>query len=250
MRFSIITVCYNASKTIRTTIESILSQQNEEVEYIIIDGESKDGTIEIIRSFQNQIAYFSSEPDNGIYDAMNKGISKASGDFIGILNSDDFFAHSGVLKTVSQAFFQNPDIDGVYGDLVYVDQQNPNKVKRYWKAGYFNPKNFYWGWMPPHPTVFLRREVYQSVGSFNLKLRSAADYEFLLRACLKFGKKLHYIPEILVSMRMGGKSNASLNNRFQANVEDRLAWKVNSLKGGHLASLLKPFRKISQFFIK
>lgn len=250
MKFSIITVSYDARHTIRSTIESVLSQQIEEVEYIIVDGLSKDGTIEIIRQFQEKITHWISEPDNGIYDAMNKGLSMATGDVIGILNADDFYSRPDVLDRVQQFFFQNPGIDGLYSDLVYVDQYNPSKIIRLWKAGHFNPKSFHWGWMPPHPTVFLRREVYQSVGNFNLQFRSAADYEFILRACLKFGKKLHYLPGVVVHMRAGGLSNASLKNRLKANAEDRLAWKVNRLNGGLLASVLKPFRKIIQFLDK
>jgi glycosyltransferase involved in cell wall biosynthesis len=249
MKFSIITVSYDASHTIRSTIESVLSQQIEEVEYIIIDGLSKDGTIEIIRQFQDKITHWISEPDNGIYDAMNKGLSLATGDVIGILNADDFYSRPDVLDRVQQCFTQFPDIDGVYGDLVYVDQDDSNKVIRTWRSGGFSHLNFFYGWMPPHPTVFFKREVYQSVGSFNTNFRTAADYEFLLRACIKFEKRLHYIPEILVHMRAGGMSNASLKNRIKANSEDRLAWKVNGLKGSLIATLLKPLRKIGQLFI-
>jgi glycosyltransferase involved in cell wall biosynthesis len=250
MKFSIITVLFNAENTIRQTLESILVQKNVNLELIIIDGNSSDNSRQIIGEFSSHISHFVSEPDQGIYDAMNKGLSLATGDIIGILNADDFYCRPDVLERVQQIFISKPGIDGVYSDLVYVEQYKPTIFIRHWKAGPFNPKNFYWGWMPPHPTVFLKREVYQSVGNFSLQFRSAADYEFLLRACLKFGKKLHYLPGVVVHMRAGGLSNASLKNRLKANAEDRLAWKINGLNGGFLASILKPIRKIIQFLDK
>lgn len=250
MKFTIITVSYNAAKSIRDTLENVLAQQEILLEYILIDGSSNDGTLDILSEYKESITHLISEPDNGIYDAMNKGLALATGDIIGILNSDDFYCRNDVLERVQQYLIKNPTIDGVYSDLNYVDQDNPNKVIRHWKAGPYHPKNFYKGWMPPHPTVFLRREVYESVGNFNLQLKSAADYEFLLRACLKFGKKLHYLPGVVVHMRAGGMSNASLKNRLKANAEDRLAWKINGLKGGTNASILKPFGKITQFLKK
>jgi glycosyltransferase len=248
MKISIITVCYNSQQTIADCINSIINQKVVNYEIVVIDGASKDNTIDIVNGYGNMIAKVIIEPDKGIYDAMNKGLSLATGDIIGILNSDDFYSRPDVLERVRSCFIQNSDADGVYSDLVYVDKYDKQKVIRTWKAGHFNPKNFNWGWMPPHPTVFLKREVYQSVGNFNLQFRSAADYEFLLRACLKFGKKLHYLPGVVVHMRAGGLSNASLKNRLKANAEDRLAWKVNRLNGGFLASLLKPLRKIIQFW--
>ena len=247
MKFSIITACYNSEKTIADCLNSILAQTGVLVELIIIDGASNDKTLDIIKSYGSKISKVISERDNGIYDAMNKGLSLATGDVIGILNSDDYYCRTDVLARVQQGLAQHPDADGVYSDIVYVDQANNEKVVRTWIAGSFNSRKFYYGWMPPHPGVFLKKEVYRQVGYFNLQLKSAADYEFLLRACLKFDKKLVYLPGIVVNMRVGGMSNASLKNRLRANAEDRLAWKLNRLRGGLLASLLKPFRKIVQF---
>ena len=248
MKFSIITVCFNSRETISDSIDSILVQKETGLELIVIDGGSTDGTVDILKEYGNRISVLISDPDNGIYDAMNKGLSLATGDVVGILNSDDYYCRPDVLARVQQCLLQQPDADGVYSDIVYVDQQDKERVLRTWIAGTYSPGKFYYGWMPPHPGVFFKKEVYREVGYFNLQLKSAADYEFLLRACLKFGKKLAYMPGIVVHMRVGGMSNASLKNRLRANVEDRLAWEINGLKGGLLASLLKPFRKIGQFF--
>ncbi len=247
MKVSIITVCFNSEATIDKTLKSVAIQNYPFIEHIIIDGGSTDSTIKIIAEYSLTTKRVISEPDKGIYDAMNKGLSMATGDIIGILNSDDFYCRNDVIESASRFLTNNPEFDGVYSDLVYVDRMNTNKVIRKWKAGSFNPKNFYWGWMPPHPTIFFKKEVYHSVGHFNLSFRSAADYEFLIRACIKFEKKLHYLPGTTVYMRAGGMSNANLKNRLKANAEDRLAWKVNGLKGGYLASFAKPIRKIFQF---
>jgi glycosyltransferase len=250
VKFSIITVSYNSANSIAKTIESVLSQEDVAVEYILIDGYSKDGTQTIIEKYISKISIFVSETDYGIYDAMNKGLSFATGDIIGILNSDDVYIDKFVLKDIYETFQANPNIDGVYADLQYTNPRNNNKIVRHWVAGEFSPSNFYKGWMPPHPTVFLKNAVYQRAGLFNLNLKSAADYEFLLRACLVHGTKLFYLPRTIVNMSIGGQSNASILNRLRANQEDRLAWKINNLRGGYLASILKPLRKIFQFTLK
>ncbi|MFI5154414.1 MAG: glycosyltransferase, partial [Chitinophagales bacterium] len=189
------------------------------------------------------------EEDSGIYDAMNKGIQAASGDVIGILNSDDIYANEKVLSRVA-AVFADPGIDACYADLQYVHKEDQNKVVRVWKSGHFKSRSFYWGWMPPHPTFFVRRSVYEKVGLFNISLKSAADYEMMLRILVKYKLRAKYIPEVLVKMRMGGISNASILNRVRANKEDRLAWKINGLQPYFFTLYVKPFRKISQFLIK
>jgi glycosyltransferase len=190
-----------------------------------------------------------SEKDNGIYDAMNKGIGLATGDVIGILNSDDMYTDGEVLQKVAEAF-ADPKVMTVYADLQYVDQDNPEKVIRTWKTGQFRKKSFYYGWMPPHPTFFVRREVYDQVGLFNTSLRSAADYELMLRILLKYGMSVVYIPHVIVRMRAGGMSNASLRNRLRANKEDRMAWKLNGLQPYFFTLYMKPLRKIPQYIIK
>lgn len=245
---SIITATFNAEKTLSDCIESI-SRQSVDSEHVIIDGESTDGTLKIIKHYRTSIAKVVSEPDRGIYDAMNKGIKIATGDVIGILNADDFYASNDVLKKISNVFL-DPNVDACYGDLVYVNNKNKNKITRYWKSGDFNIRKFYFGWMPPHPTFFVRRSVYKKYGLFNLNLGSSADYEIMIRFLLKKRLNVAYIPEVLVNMRTGGESNASLLNRLKANRNDRKAWKVNGLRLYPWIIILKPLRKIGQWLFK
>lgn len=246
MKISIITVSYNSAGTIRDTIESVLNQTYSDIEYILVDGASKDDTISIIKSYGTKISKLISEKDNGIYDAMNKGINVATGDVIGILNSDDFYSHSNVIKNVVQKF--EKDTDAVYGDLVYVSGADKNKIVRTWKAGKYEVGSFQKGWMPPHPTFFVKKSVYEKLGMFTDQLKSAADYEIMLRFIHKHQIKLNYLPEIIVHMRTGGASNVSLKNRFKANREDKKAWKMNGLKPSPLTFIRKPLSKLSQFF--
>jgi glycosyltransferase len=249
MKISIITVVYNNITTIKDTIESVLSQDYADIEYIIVDGGSTDGTLEVIKSYGNRITKFISEPDKGIYDAMNKGLRLATGKIAGILNSDDFYADSTVISSVI-ATFQQQKTDSVYGDLVYVKPQNTQQVLRYWRSGKYNRKKFLFGWMPPHPAFFVKRELYEKLGYFNLDFTSAADYELMLRFLYKHRISAAYLPKLLVKMRAGGKSNKSVENRVKANREDKDAWIVNNLKFLPFTFILKPIRKIPQFFIK
>ncbi|MEM1220543.1 MAG: glycosyltransferase family 2 protein [Bacteroidota bacterium] len=246
MKVSIITATYNSSETIRDTIESVLCQTYKNIEHIIIDGASKDGTLEIVHSYGGKIAKVISEPDGGIYDAMNKGISMASGDVVGILNSDDFFAHDRVIEKVVRSF-EMTECDSAYGDLQYVDPSETAKVVRNWRAGRYTRNSWLYGWMLPHPTFYVRKDVYERFGTFNLRLRSAADYEIMLRFLYKNKISATYIPEVLVRMRTGGVSNSSIKNRLAANKEDRQAWRMNGLTPRFYTTLLKPIRKIGQF---
>ena len=248
MKLTVITPSYNSAGTIRDTLQSIAAQDYPFVEHIIIDGHSTDGTLKIASEYPH-VSRMISAKDEGIYHAMNKGLRLATGDIIGILNSDDLYTSDQVLSQVAKVF-EDESVDGCYADLQYVNPKQLDKISRTWKSGEFGPRSFYWGWMPPHPTVFLRKRVYDSVGNFNLTLRSAADYEFLLRVFLKNNYKFKYIPKTLVKMRTGGMSNASLRNRFRANREDRMAWELNGLKPYFFTLYLKPFRKIFQFLIK
>ncbi|MBO0938373.1 glycosyltransferase [Fibrella sp. HMF5335] len=250
MTVSIITVVYNGANTIAEAIESVLGQSYSPIEYIIIDGASTDGTADIIRSYGNSIARFISEPDGGIYDAMNKGIAAATGDIIGILNADDLYRHPDVIGRVVDVFQQQPTVDGVYGDLVYAQRNEPDRVTRYWRAGDYQHGDFLYGWMPPHPTFFVRTNVYKKYGMFTTSLRSAADYELMLRLIHKHQIRIAYLNEVLVVMRLGGVSNSSLRNRLKANREDRMAWQLNELKPNWLTLWLKPIRKLSQFWSK
>jgi glycosyltransferase involved in cell wall biosynthesis len=248
MKFSIITATYNSGGTVVDTLRSVQQQSHPDIEHIIVDGGSTDNTLEIVSGF-GHVAKSISEKDGGIYDAMNKGISMAEGEVIGILNSDDVYINDGVIARVEREF-SDPNVQATYADLQYVQQNDLNKIVRTWRTGLFNRKNFYYGWMPPHPTFFVRREVYNKVGLFDISLRSAADYEMMLRILLKHEMATKYIPEVIVKMRSGGVSNASFRNRLIANREDRLAWKKNGLQPYFFTLYAKPIRKISQFLIK
>ncbi|MBS1596792.1 MAG: glycosyltransferase [Bacteroidetes bacterium] len=248
MKVSIITATFNSEATIRNTMNCIREQDYANIEHIIVDGLSQDGTLKIVGDFPH-VAKVISEKDKGIYDAMNKGISLAGGEVIGILNSDDVYVNNHVVSTIASVF-ENEQVDLCYADLQYVQHQNINKVVRTWKSGHFSKRSFYLGWMPPHPTVFVRREVYEKFGLFNTSLKSAADYEMMLRFLLKNKITAYYIPHVLVKMSTGGMSNASVWNRIRANREDRLAWKLNGLRPYFFTLYLKPLRKISQFIIR
>lgn len=246
MRVSIITIAYNSAETIEDTIKSVIAQDHDDVEYIIIDGASKDGTMDIVRRYGDQISVVISEPDKGIYDAMNKGVQAASGDIIGILNSDDYYADEHVLSDVVTKF-DSDGCDGLYADLVYVNRELPDKVVRFWQAGEYKPGQFKKGWMPPHPTFFVTKSCYDQFGIYSLELRSAADYELMLRFIHKHKIRICYLPRVITHMRLGGQSNVTLKNRIKANKEDRMAWKMNGLEPGKLTFLRKPLSKLTQF---
>jgi glycosyltransferase len=246
MKISVITAVRNGAGTIRDCIESIRTQSIP-AEHIVIDGRSGDGTLDILKEYGSQISKLISEPDKGIYDAMNKGLALADGDVIGILNADDVYAHAEVLAKVSK-IFSDKGVDSCYGDLIYVDYADTHRVIRYWQAGVYCERQFYRGWMPPHPTFFVRRSVYETYGNFNLSLGSAADYELMLRFLLRHKISTAYIPDILIRMRVGGVSNMSLKNRISANQMDRKAWKVNGLTPYWWSLWMKPLRKIGQYF--
>jgi len=249
LKISIITVSYNSAETIKDTIESILSQDYENIEYIIIDGGSTDNTVDIVKKYADKIDYFVSEADNGIYDGMNKGIKAATGDIVGILNSDDFYPNSYVISNVAKTF-TSQDCDAVYGDLVYVKENDTSKIARYWQSGEYTIKKIKNGWMLPHPTFFVKKEMYDRHGYYNTDLKSAADYEMILKLLYKKNISVFYIPMILVKMRMGGRSNASIMNRVRANKEDGLAWTKNQLNKPMFVRIKKPLQKIRQFFLK
>lgn len=245
MKISIITATYNSAATVEDTLKSIAAQSYPAIEHIIVDGLSKDNTLEIVARYPH-VAKVVSEKDKGIYDAMNKGVRAAEGAIVGILNSDDLYANEKVLEKVMQ-LFNDPAVDAVYGDLQYVAADNISKVVRNWEAGNYSLRSFYFGWMPPHPAFFVRRELYEKYGHFLLELRTAADYEIMLRFLLKHQVKAAYLPELLVKMRAGGASNASLKHRLNANKEDRRAWDLNGIKPYFFTLWLKPLRKLGQF---
>jgi len=246
---SIITVVLNGKDTIEDTIKSVLGQGYQNIEYIIIDGGSTDGTLKIIESYKDKISKFVSEKDKGIYDGMNKGISLADGDIIGILNADDFYTSNNVIETVVKEI-EEKKADVCWGDLVYVDKNNTDKIIRYWKSSEYKEGKFKKGWMPPHPTFFVKKWVYEKYGIFNLDFSISADYELMLRFLEKYKIKTCYIPQILVKMRTGGQSNKNIKNIIKANIECYRAWGVNELKINPLIIFLKLILKITQYFEK
>lgn len=244
-RISIITPTFNSAETIRDTIESVLAQDYPDIEHIIVDGGSTDGTMSVVLSYANQLARVLSEKDEGIYDAMNKGIRMATGEFIGILNSDDFYATPEVLSLVVQTL-SHFRAEAVYGDLVYVDRNDTKKISRTWISGEMNPEKFLYGWMVPHPTFFVRREVYETYGLYNTELNISSDYEMMIRLLYKNQIKARYIPEVLVNMRTGGNSSGNLIRRLEIQRQDRQAWRLNGEKPKLFTIPLKPIRKIPQ----
>lgn len=209
MKISIITVCYNNAKTISDTIHSVASQTYPDIEHIIVDGGSTDGTLEIISNAKS-VANYISEPDSGIYDAMNKGIAMATGELIGTLNADDFYINSFVINQVAQVF--NDNVDACYADLVYVQEVNTKKIVRYWRSKPFQSGLFLKGWMPAHPTFFVRKSVYQRYGMFKLNYRIAADVEMLFRLLEVKRINTIYLPKVIIKMRLGGTTNKNFKN--------------------------------------
>ena len=247
MKISIITITYNSAQTLQRALDSVQSQTYKDIEHVIIDGASTDGTRELIEAYakQHKNVKWVSEKDNGIYDAINKGIRLATGDVIGFLHSDDMFYSVDSIGQIVAAFEQN-QADVVYGDLQYM---RGNKVVRRWKSNAFNPRALKYGWMPPHPTVYVRREVYQQVGEYDSWFRISADYDMILRI-FTAGYKTHYIPEVLVCMETGGASNKNTKARLSKTMEDYIVLKKNHVGAGYLTVACKQLRKVKQFIRK
>jgi glycosyltransferase len=248
MKFSIITATYNSEATIEDALKSVASQSYSNIEHIIIDGGSKDNTLKIIENYKDKIAYFVSEPDKGIYDALNKGINAATGDVIGFLHADDLFYSNLVLEKTAKQFSENIT-DSIYGDLLYVSKENTEKVIRNWKAGKYSIKKLKRGWMPPHPTFYVKKDVYVNFGTFDTDFKIAADYDFILRVLGKYKISTNYLPEIMIKMRVGGESNKNINNIIRKMKEDVNALKKNNL-GNWQTVFLKNIIKIPQLFLK
>jgi glycosyltransferase involved in cell wall biosynthesis len=245
MKISIITVSYNSGKTIRDTIESILSQDYPNIEHIIVDGASTDRTIDIVESYGNQIAKFISEPDLGIYDAMNKGIRLATGDIIGILNSDDFYEDQTIISNVIDTFIETGS-DSIFGDLVFVKPSNLTKITRYYASSNFHPKLFAYGCMPAHPTFFVKRWAYEKYGVFRTHYKLAADYELLTRFLGIHKLSYTYLPQVLVRMRTGGASTKNLMSNWILNCEILQACAHLGIKTNWCKILSKYFTKVFQ----
>lgn len=244
LKLSLVTVVYNAQDTIRQCIQSVISQNYPHLEYIIIDGGSTDNTLAIIQEYREHIHILVSEPDQGIYDAMNKGIRLATGDVVGMLNADDHFTDDHVLQSVARVFAQQ-DAEIVYGDMDVIDQHR--RVIRKWRSGEYNRNSFKLGFMPPHPTFYCRRNLFDQFDFYSLDHGSAADYELMLRLMYRHQVKAYHLKHVMVNMRAGGISSKNLNNRVKAWQFDLLAMRQNKLPFPMLTLVLKPLRKIIQF---
>lgn len=247
LKISIVTAVYNRSRTIAQALASVQTQTWSNVEHVVIDGASTDGTLAILKANKNHIAVLVSEKDAGIYDALNKGLARVTGDVVGLMHSDDFFADDEVLAKIADAF-TDPAVGGVYADLDYVAQDDTRRIVRRWRSGKFNPRKLAWGWMPPHPTLYLRRSVIEQWGVFDTSFRIAADYDAMLRYLAKGRIQLEYIPEVLVKMRVGGESNRSFTRIIRKSREDYLALRKNGV-GGLGALIWKNISKIGQFLL-
>lgn len=244
MKITVITAAYNNESTIAHTMKSVKAQTHPEVEHVIIDGGSKDKTVQMVREFGG--INFISEPDEGIYDALNKGVKLATGDAIGILGADDYLSDNTVLARVAD-ILKDPKVDVVYGNLNFVDPSDLSKPVRTWISEPYDKTKWLNGWMPPHPTFYIRKSFFDQYGDFIKAFASAGDYEFMLRMCFKHNANCVFLPHLMVTMRTGGTSTASLKNRIRANKEDRLAWKINNLKPKWYTLYLKPLSKVFQF---
>jgi len=242
LKISIITVVYNACKTIEDTIHSVLSQSYQDIEYIIVDGMSSDGTLEVIQKYADKITHILSEPDNGIYDAMNKGIALATGDIVGILNADDVYSENECLQIVADEF-ELKKVDSVFADLVYVRPNDLNKVVRYYSSEKFNLKRFAHGWMPAHPTFCVRRECYKKYGNFKIDYKIAADYELLVRFLYSKQISYSYINRVMIKMRTGGISTKNIFQNWILNQEIIRACRENGIQ-------TNIFKVLSKYFIK
>ncbi|KUJ85161.1 glycosyltransferase [Ruegeria marisrubri] len=248
MKISVVTAVYNRAATIGEALASVQNQTYGDVEHVIQDGGSTDGTLDIIKHFATPSTCLVSERDNGLYDAINRGIIRATGDVIGLMHSDDYFAHSEVLDRITKAF-EDPDVDGVYGDLDYVSASDTNRVIREWRSGSYHPDLLRRGWMPPHPTLYLRRHVFEEWGLYDPGFQIAADYDAMLRYLWRGKIRLAYVPEVLVKMRVGGESNRSLGRIIQKSREDYRALRRNGV-GGVSTLLSKNTSKLKQFIVK
>ena len=247
MKISIITATFNSSESLKSCIDSVVMQDYSSIEYIIIDGKSSDSTTEIVKNYQATYSYIKmvSENDSGIYDALNKGLALATGDVIGFLHSDDLFPSNTIISELATKINDN-NLDGIYGDLQYVTKENTNKIIRIWKSCDFRPELLKKGWMPAHPTLIIKKQVYLKHGFFNKSYKISADYDFMLRIFKDSNLKFGYLPKVVTKMRVGGVSNRSIKNIIKKTKEDYRAVRSNNI-GGCFTILQKNTSKIKQF---
>ncbi len=249
MKISVITVCYNSKLTLNRALQSVINQNWPFIEYIVIDGASTDGSLEIIDRFRSQLAHVVSEPDNGIYDAMNKGLDHAGGDIVCFLNADDHYSHQKVLSEVAKQM-TDPNLDALIGDVAFFHPHEPTRIIRRFRSNRFRPDRLSWGLMPAHPALFLRKTVIDRVGRFNTNYRIAGDFEFIVRAFTNQGLHYRYIPEVLVHMQTGGVSTSGLRSKILLNREVLKACRENGLQTNLFKILSKYPRKILEYINK
>lgn len=249
MKISIITVTYNSAATVRDTLESVKNQTHKNIEHIIIDGASKDNTLAIVTEYPH-VKKVISEKDKGIYDAMNKGIQIATGDVIGILNSDDIFASHTIIEQIMGVFKNQPDLDALYGNINYFATETPDTISRYWQSKPYHNSFFEKGNVPPHPALFVKKKVYDAIGTYKTHYKIAADYEFMLRMLKIHQYKSFFLNETVVKMRLGGISTKGFDSYILSTKELKNAWEINGFKYPVALYFLRPFTKIKQLLFK
>lgn len=247
MKISVITATYNSEATIKDTLESVNAQTYPDIEHIIVDGASKDNTLDLVKKYGKRVSLIISEPDKGIYDAMNKGIKAATGDIVGILNSDDFFADNDVIAKIVKEFIDNPELEGVYTNLYYVKQDDPDIIVCHWVSEPFKERSFFKGWHPPHPTLYMRKSVYEKYGLFDLNFSLAADFELMLRYFERYKIKTKYLPITSIRMRLGGATSKNWENVKKQNIECMEAFRANQFKAPVLYPIYRLMPKLLQF---
>jgi glycosyltransferase involved in cell wall biosynthesis len=248
LKISIITVVFNRVKTVERAIQSVLHQSYNDIEYIVVDGASTDGTVDVIEKYKNRIHTIVSEKDKGMYDALNKGIKLATGDIVGILHADDEFADETIIQQVVDVFLQNKHTDCVYGDVGFVKEEDPQKIVRYYSSAIFHPRLFKYGFMPAHPTFFCYKKFFDLYGYYRTDLEIAADFDLLLRYLKKFTLQSVYIPQMLVRMNMGGKSTKGLSSTIRINKEIKQILKEHKMPSGYLRLYSRYFIKVQEFW--
>ncbi|MBK7434333.1 MAG: glycosyltransferase [Chitinophagaceae bacterium] len=246
MKITIITVTLNSEKYLEDCIRSVIAQDYQDIEHIVVDGKSKDGTVDIIKKYESHISRWISEKDHGMYDALNTGMEMATGDIIGILNSDDVLASDDVISAIARAF-EDENTEATYGDLVYVQADHMDKIIRVWNGQPYKRSRFRYGWMPAHPTFYFRKKLLATCGNYETHYFSAADFEFMVRYLYRFRVNATYIPKLIVKMRQGGMSNGNILRRLRANRRDYLAMKRNGIPFAFFVSWLKPLIKLHQY---
>ena len=249
MKISIITVCFNSAACISEALRSIDMQEWQDIEHVVVDGGSDDATLAVLATHTRPYRSVVSERDSGIYDAMNKGVRRATGDVVGFLNADDMLADPAAIARIARAFVEDPLLEACYGDLEYISADEPSRTVRYWRSGKFESPMLRQGWMPPHPTFYVRRSLLARVGEFDTELRIAADYDLMLRCLIQPELRITYLPEALVRMRLGGASNATLRAMLRKSREDLLVMRRHGI-GGVGSLLAKNLRKLPQFFMR